>query len=224
MNKVICSNTLRNVRLLNSSFLTRATFLGRAETWNSKYFKAPVINFAEMQNIRFYTASVAGENAQKLDKTEKKTERYDFQAETKQLLNIVAKSLYSEKEVFIRELISNSSDAIEKLKYLQLSQAQSADNQNQIPFQIKLEANDMNNTLTIQVLVRKEEIQMLLFNLLKFVPIKGYRSWYDQRRINQKPGYNCSFRIKSKKKDTFPKILSIKLRFSNFLLISLNIQ
>ena len=73
-------------------------------------------------------------------------------AETKQLLNIVAKSLYSEKEVFIRELISNSSDAIEKLKYAQLSQAQSADNLNQTLFEIKLEANDITNTLTIQVI------------------------------------------------------------------------
>ena len=37
------------------------------------------------------------------------------------LLDIVAKSLYSEKEVFVRELISNASDAIEKLRLLQLS-------------------------------------------------------------------------------------------------------
>ena len=37
------------------------------------------------------------------------------------LLDIVAKSLYSEKEVFIRELISNASDAIEKFRLLQMS-------------------------------------------------------------------------------------------------------
>ena len=46
---------------------------------------------------------------------------YEFQAETRMLLDIVAKSLYSEKEVFIRELISNASDAIEKFRLLQLS-------------------------------------------------------------------------------------------------------
>ena len=46
---------------------------------------------------------------------------YEFQAETRMLLDIVAKSLYSEKEVFIRELISNASDAIEKMRLLQLS-------------------------------------------------------------------------------------------------------
>ena len=37
------------------------------------------------------------------------------------LLDIVAKSLYSEKEVFIRELISNASDAIEKFRYLSMT-------------------------------------------------------------------------------------------------------
>lgn len=44
-------------------------------------------------------------------------ESYEFQAETRMLLDIVAKSLYSEKEVFVRELISNASDAIEKVWY-----------------------------------------------------------------------------------------------------------
>lgn len=76
--------------------------------------------------------------------------KYEFLAETKQLLDIVAKSLYSEKEVFVRELISNASDAIEKLKYIQLTSTTSAAaDASQIPFEIKIEANDMNNTLTI---------------------------------------------------------------------------
>lgn len=77
-----------------------------------------------------------------------KSEKYEFLAETKQLLNIVAKSLYSDKEVFVRELISNASDAIEKLKYAQLTSNQEVDSQ--IPFEIQISANDMNNTLTIQ--------------------------------------------------------------------------
>ena len=42
-------------------------------------------------------------------------ETFEFQAETKMLLDIVARSLYSDKEVFVRELVSNASDALEKV-------------------------------------------------------------------------------------------------------------
>ena len=40
--------------------------------------------------------------------------QHEFKAETKKLLNIVAKSLYTDADVFIRELLSNGSDALEK--------------------------------------------------------------------------------------------------------------
>jgi len=46
----------------------------------------------------------------------------EFQAETKKLLNIVANSLYTDKEVFVRELVSNASDALEKRRYASLTQ------------------------------------------------------------------------------------------------------
>ncbi|KAI9316910.1 Hsp90 protein-domain-containing protein [Dichotomocladium elegans] len=50
-----------------------------------------------------------------------KTEVHEFKTETKRLLDIVANSLYSEKEIFVRELISNAADALEKLRHLQAS-------------------------------------------------------------------------------------------------------
>ncbi len=49
-----------------------------------------------------------------------KTEKHEFKAEIKQLLEILVHSLYTHKDVFIRELISNSSDALDKLRLLQL--------------------------------------------------------------------------------------------------------
>ncbi|KAI9922084.1 hypothetical protein PsorP6_002590 [Peronosclerospora sorghi] len=51
--------------------------------------------------------------------SEDRVYRHEFQAETRQLLDIVTHSIYTDKEVFIRELISNSSDALEKLRHLQ---------------------------------------------------------------------------------------------------------
>jgi molecular chaperone HtpG len=49
-------------------------------------------------------------------------ERHGFQAEVSRLLEIVAHSLYSDKAVFLRELISNASDACDRLRYLTLTQ------------------------------------------------------------------------------------------------------
>src|SRR5208337_3127655 len=48
-------------------------------------------------------------------------ETHHFQAEIEQLLNIVVHSLYTDKEIFIRELISNAADACEKLRFNQSS-------------------------------------------------------------------------------------------------------
>ncbi|XP_059510031.1 heat shock protein 75 kDa, mitochondrial [Stegostoma tigrinum] len=71
--------------------------------------------------------------------------KHEFQAETKKLLDIVARSLYSEKEVFIRELISNGSDALEKLRHKLVSSGQ-----DQTPLELHLQSDTKKGTLTIQ--------------------------------------------------------------------------
>ena len=53
--------------------------------------------------------------------TDKSSKNHSFQAEVSKLLDLVANSLYSEREIFLRELISNSADACEKLRYQSLS-------------------------------------------------------------------------------------------------------
>jgi molecular chaperone HtpG len=73
---------------------------------------------------------------------------FEFQAEIKQLLDIVIHSLYTEKEIFVRELVSNASDALEKLRHLKLTEKDLADEASEL--EISLTTDETAKTLTIQ--------------------------------------------------------------------------
>ncbi|KAK5650863.1 hypothetical protein RI129_001892 [Pyrocoelia pectoralis] len=78
--------------------------------------------------------------------------KHEFQAETRMLLDIVARSLYSEKEVFLRELISNASDALEKFRYIILSGGEQTSNilEADRGLEIHIGTDKQNRILTIQ--------------------------------------------------------------------------
>ena len=78
-------------------------------------------------------------NAQPTEKVIGEPKKHSFQAETAKLLDIVASSLYSEKEVFVRELISNASDALEKLRHNQATGEDFCDPDQ--PLEVKLEVD-----------------------------------------------------------------------------------
>lgn len=61
--------------------------------------------------------------------------KHEFQTEVSHLLNLIIHSLYSHKEIFLRELVSNSSDALDKLKYLTLTDEQLKD----LPFDPRID-------------------------------------------------------------------------------------
>lgn len=75
------------------------------------------------------------------------TETYEFKAETKKLLDIVINSLYTEKDVFIRELISNAADALEKLRHESITRTDIFDGH--LPLDITIALDEKDNTLTI---------------------------------------------------------------------------
>jgi len=74
-------------------------------------------------------------------------ETKEFQTEIRQLLDIVIHSLYTEREIFLRELISNGADAMEKLRYTQLTGPEVKDKD--LPLQINIDMDDTAHTLTI---------------------------------------------------------------------------
>lgn len=75
------------------------------------------------------------------------SDKIAFQADVSKMLDIVINSLYSEKQIFLRELISNASDACDKLKYLALTSPDIAKASG--AFKIVLKPNEKENTLTV---------------------------------------------------------------------------
>ncbi|HSH12987.1 MAG TPA: ATP-binding protein, partial [Desulfurivibrionaceae bacterium] len=76
-----------------------------------------------------------------------KTETREFQAEVKKMLDIVIHSLYTERDIFLRELISNGADALEKLRHQSVAGGEVFDDH--LPLAIEISGDEQEHVLTI---------------------------------------------------------------------------
>ncbi len=75
------------------------------------------------------------------------TQTHEFQAETRKVLDIVINSLYTERDIFIRELVSNAADALEKYRHQSLVEKPEFDAN--VPLEIIIDCDDKKHTLTL---------------------------------------------------------------------------
>lgn len=105
---------------------------------------AAALNVAPAQKFQSHAAVISRALSTGASST---AQTMEFQAETRKLLDIVTHSIYTDREVFIRELVSNASDALEKFRYKQASgDVTSAD---AIPLEINIYTDSNRKTLTI---------------------------------------------------------------------------
>ena len=103
-------------------------------------------------------------------------EKKDFKAESKRLMELMINSIYTHKEIFLREIISNASDALDKLHFISLTDEKAQ----QLPeLYISITADKESRPLTVSdngIGMNKEELE----DYIKVVEVfcKNYEKWF----------------------------------------------
>ena len=91
--------------------------------------------------------NIDGLSIAELKELREKSEKHQFQAEVNRMMKLIINSLYRNKEIFLRELISNASDALDKIRLLSLTDKAVLDSTNEMS--IKIKADKENHILSI---------------------------------------------------------------------------
>ena len=110
------------------------------------------------------------------------TEKMEFQTEVRDMLNLMINSLYSNKEIFLRELVSNAADALDKRRFLSLS------NSSLLPVGTQLRIDISVNKEGKRLVVEDNGIGMNKEDLINC--LGRYR--HEQGRLDQLLGHDCS--------------------------------
>lgn len=116
-------------------------------------------------------------------------ERYEFQAETKQLLDLMIHSIYTNREIFLRELISNGSDAIDKLHYEMLTNRDLLEGDTE--FSIRLAIDKDKKTLTVAdngIGMDKEDIKANIGTIAR----SGTKAFLERLKAEKEDNENVS--------------------------------